>query len=73
MKPKLGKALAALTAIPATLSTTESAAHDETGAAIRLEQSRHERAILDFEVEARKRRDQMRAEHLERMAAIFAE
>jgi hypothetical protein len=53
------------------LSTPEAAAQDYTGAA--LWQSRHERAVLDFETEIRKRRDAMHAEHLANMAEIFAE
>jgi hypothetical protein len=73
MATKLGKGLAALTTVPATLSTPEAASNDETGSAVRLEQSRYEQAILDFEVEVRKRRDALCAEHLERMAAILSE
>ncbi len=73
-KQKLGKGLAALTASgPAILSTEEAAAADETGAAMRIEQTRYERAILDFEAEVRRRRDAMHAEHLENMRTIFAE
>ena len=73
-KPKLGKGLAALTASGhAVLSTNEAAAADETGAAMRIEQTRYERAILDFETGARRRRDAMHAEHLSNMQAIFAE
>jgi hypothetical protein len=37
---KLGRGLATLTAVPATLSTPEAAAQDHTGAALCLEQSR---------------------------------
>jgi hypothetical protein len=71
-KQSLGKGLAALTASGAAiLSTKEVAAADETGAAMRIEQLRYERAILDFETEIRRRRDAMTAEHLERMKAIF--
>ncbi|MGQ0445938.1 MAG: hypothetical protein ACT4O2_12640 [Beijerinckiaceae bacterium] len=73
-KPKLGKGLAALTAnAPAKLSTTEAAAADETGAPMRIEQTRYERAILDFEAEVRRRRDGTHAEHLENMRTIFAD
>jgi hypothetical protein len=70
---KLGRGLAALTAVLATLSTPEAAEQDQTGASFRLEQARYERAILDFEVEVRKRRDAMHSEHLANMAAIFGE
>ena len=73
VKQNLGKGLAALTASgPAILSTKEAAAADETGAAMRLEQLRYERAILDFEGEIRRRRDAMHAEHLANMQEIFA-
>jgi hypothetical protein len=73
-KQKLGRGLAALTASgPAVLATNEAAAADETGAAMRLEQTRYERAILDFETSVRRERDRMHAEHLARMAAIFQE
>ncbi len=70
---KLGKGLAALTAVPATLSTPEASEHDQTGAAIRIEQTRYERLVLDFETEIRRRRDARHAEHIANMAAIFAE
>jgi hypothetical protein len=73
-KPKLGRGLAALTASgPAVLATKEAAAADETGAAMRLEQTRYERAILDFETSIRRERDRMHREHLASMAAIFQE
>jgi hypothetical protein len=72
--PKLGRGLAALTASgPAVLATNEAAAADETGAAMRLEQLRFERATIDFESEIRRQRDAMHADHLARMAAIFQE
>jgi hypothetical protein len=72
--PKLGRGLAALTASgPAVLATKEAAASDETGAAMRLEQTRYERTILDFETSVRRERDQMHADHLARMAGIFQE
>jgi hypothetical protein len=65
---RLGKGLASLTAnTPATLSTPEAAAHDETAAAVNIENARYERAILDFETESRRRRDAMCAEHFDRM------
>ncbi len=73
-KPKLGRGLAALagggTAI---LSTKDAAADDGTGAALFVEQQRHERAALDFETEVRRRRDAMKAEHLEIMRSILEE
>jgi hypothetical protein len=69
MATKLGKPLTATG--QAVLATKEAAANDETGAAMQIERARHERTVLDFEVEVRKRRDAMHAEHLERMAAIF--
>jgi hypothetical protein len=73
-KPKLGRGLAALTASgPAVLATKEAAAADETGAAMRLEQTRYERAILDFESSVRRERDRMHADHLARMGMIFQE
>jgi hypothetical protein len=73
-KPKLGRGLAALTASgPAVLATPEVAAADETGAAMRLEQTRYERAILDFETSIRRERDRMHADHLARMGMIFQE
>ncbi len=59
-------------AIPATLSTPEATADDETGAAEHMEYQRYERAILDFEHEVRKRRDAMRREHLENMRIILS-
>jgi hypothetical protein len=72
--PKLGRGLAALTASgPAILATSEAAAADETGAAMRIEQTRYERAILDYESSVRRERDRMHADHLARMAAIFQE
>jgi hypothetical protein len=72
--PKLGRGLAALTASgPAILATKEAAAADEVGAAMRLEQTRYERAILDFEASVRRERDRMHADHLARMASIFQE
>jgi hypothetical protein len=72
--PKLGRGLAALTASgTAVLATKEAAAADEVGAAMRLEQTRYERAILDFEASVRRERDRMHADHLARMAAIFQE
>jgi hypothetical protein len=71
-KQKLGRGLAALTASgPAVLSTTEAAAADETGAAMRLEQVRYEREVLDYETSVRRKRDAMHTEHLEAMRAIF--
>jgi hypothetical protein len=72
--PKLGRGLAALTASgPAILSTNEAAAADETGAAMRLEQTRYERQVLDFESSVRRERDSMHADHLARMGMIFQE
>jgi hypothetical protein len=72
--PKLGRGLAALTASgPAILATKEAAAADETGAAMRLEQTRYERAILDSETSIRRERDRMHADHLARMTMIFQE
>lgn len=53
--------------IPAVLTTDDAAADDTTGASVRIEQARYERAILDFESEVRRRRDAMRAEHLMNM------
>jgi hypothetical protein len=38
-----------------------------------LEHTRYERAFLDFEIEVRRRRDVMHAEHLANMQAILAE
>jgi hypothetical protein len=73
-KTALGKGLASLTAGgPAVLSTPEAAAHDETSAAMRVEQARYEREILDFENMVYRRREEMCAKHFEAMAAIFAE
>jgi hypothetical protein len=73
-KQKLGRGLASLTASsPAILATNEAAAADETGAAMRLEQTRYERAILDFETSVRRQRDAMHADHLARMGMIFQE
>jgi hypothetical protein len=40
---------------------------------MRLEQTRYERSILDFEASVRRERDRMHADHLARMAAIFQE
>jgi hypothetical protein len=71
-KPKLGRGLAALTGT-AVLATTEAAADDQTGAAMRIEQTRYEQQILDFEASVRRERDRMRAEHLEAMGAILGE
>ena len=48
MKQKLGRGPAALTG-SAVLATPLAAADDETGAAVRIEQLRHERAGLDSE------------------------
>jgi hypothetical protein len=47
------------------------AAADETGAAMRIEQVRYERAILDFETGARRRRDAMHATHLANIEAVY--
>lgn len=55
----------------AVLSTKEAAAADETGAAIRIEQARYERGLLDFEAEVRRRRDAMHAEHLDDMCEFL--
>ena len=71
-KQKLGNGLAALTAAPAILATKEASTAGETGAAMRIEQTRYERAVLDFEAEVRRRRDAMHAEHLANMKEIFA-
>ena len=72
-KNKLGKGLAAMTSTcPAVLSTEQAARDDAIGAAMRIEETRYERAILDFETEIRRRRDAMRAEHLENMRVILA-
>ena len=57
---------------PAVLSTEQAARDDAIGAAMRIEETRYERAILDFETEIRRRRDAMRAEHLENMRVILA-
>lgn len=71
-KPKCSKGLAALTAsCPAVLSTKQAAAADKTHAAAALERARYERCLLDFESEIYRRRDAMRAEHLENMQEIF--
>jgi hypothetical protein len=57
--------------IPAVLTNSESAADDETGTAVRIEQTRYERAVLDFESEIRRRRDAMHSEHLMLMRAAL--
>ena len=41
--------------------------------AVRIEQLRHERAVLDSEAAVRHERDRMSAEHLENMRVILAE
>jgi hypothetical protein len=67
-KDRLGKTLATIGgAIKPVLATAEAAADDEAGAAIRIEQTRYEREVLDFESEIRRRRDQMHSQHLENM------
>jgi len=71
-KPKLGKGLAALTGT-AILATAQAAADDQTAAACRIEETRYERAILDFEASVRRERDRMRAEHLENMRVILGQ
>jgi hypothetical protein len=72
MKQKLGRGLAALTGT-AVLATPQAAADDDTGAAVRIEQLRHERAVLDSEAAVRHECDRMSAEHLENMRVILAE
>jgi hypothetical protein len=60
---RLGKTLATIGgAIKPVLATAEAAADDQTGGAMRIEQARYERQILDFESEIRRRRDAMHAE-----------
>ena len=71
-KNKLGRGLAAMTSTCPALSTEQAARDDAIGAAMRIEETRYERAILDFETEIRRRRDAMRAEHLENMRVILA-
>ena len=73
-KQRLGKTLTTIGGtIKPVLATPEAAADDQTGAAVRIEQTRYERQILDFESEIRRRRDAMHAEHLENMRGILAE
>jgi hypothetical protein len=62
-----------LLAATAVLATPAAAADDQTGAAVRIEQTRHERAILDFEASVRRERDRMSAEHLENMRQILGQ
>jgi hypothetical protein len=72
VKSKLGRGLAALTGT-AVLATPEASANDETGSAMRLEQHRYERAILDFESSVRRERDRMSAEHLGNQREILGQ
>jgi hypothetical protein len=55
------------------LATQEAAEDDQTGGAMRIEQTRYERQILDFESEIRRRRDAMAAEHLSNMRDILGQ
>lgn len=55
------------------LATAEAAADDQTGGAMRIEQARYKRQILDFESEIRRRRDAMHAEHLANMRDILGQ
>jgi hypothetical protein len=56
MKQRLGKTLATIGgAIKPVLATQEAAEDDQTGGAMRIEQTRYERQILDFESEIRRR------------------
>jgi hypothetical protein len=59
--------------IPAIHSTPEALDDDHTSAAMRLEDLRYERAILDFESAVRHERDRMSAEHLENQRTILSE
>ncbi|TPV99022.1 MAG: hypothetical protein USCAAHI_01536 [Beijerinckiaceae bacterium] len=69
---KLGRGLATLAgSIPAVHSAQSALDDDQTGAAVRIEQIRYERAILDFEAAIRHERDRMSAEHLENMRTIL--
>ncbi|TPV98761.1 MAG: hypothetical protein USCAAHI_01793 [Beijerinckiaceae bacterium] len=65
MKSKLGKGLSALTGT--VLATPQAAENDQVASACRIEETRYERAILDFESAVRRERDKMRNEHLEAM------
>lgn len=60
-------------AVPAVLATPAAAANDHTGAAVRIEQTRYERAILDFEASVRRERDRMSAEHFQAMRVILGQ
>jgi hypothetical protein len=67
------RSLAALTRT-AILATAKAAADDESGAAVRIEETRYERAILDFEARGvRRERDRIIAEYLENQRVILAE
>jgi hypothetical protein len=74
MKQRLGKTLTTIGGtIRPVLATEATAADDQTGGAMRIEQLRYERQILDFESEIRRRRDAMHGEHLEAMRAILGQ
>jgi len=74
VKQRLGKTLSVIGGtIKPVLATEEAAADDQTGGAMRIEQLRYERQILDFESEIRRRRDAMHAEHLANMRDILGQ
>jgi hypothetical protein len=67
------KAITLSASVPAVLATAEAAEDDATALAMRVEENRYERVILDFECAIRHERDRLRAEHLGNVRSIMAE